>query len=33
MTDRLKAFKTPEEREKFLEEVVKKVFVSFPDRS
>ena len=32
MTDKLKRFKTPEERKKFIEEVVTKVFKSFPDR-
>ena len=32
MTDKLKAFKTPEEREAFLKKVVEKVFASFPAR-
>ena len=32
MTDKLKAFKTREEREAFLKKVVEKVFASFPAR-
>ena len=32
MTDKLKAFKTPEEREAFLKKVVEKVFAGFPAR-
>ncbi|WP_201352748.1 DUF4136 domain-containing protein [Hydrogenimonas urashimensis] len=32
MTDKLKRFKTPEEREAFIKQVVTKVFKSFPDK-